>query len=44
MVAGVADLFCGQLQSRVQCLTCKRYSFCFDPFMDISVPVPKVRW
>jgi ubiquitin C-terminal hydrolase len=38
----VLDLFCGQLQSRVQCGVCQRSTLCFDAFMDISLSLPKV--
>lgn len=37
----VADLFAGQLQSTVRCLTCNTKSHCFDPFLDLSVPIPR---
>lgn len=33
-------MFCGQLQSRISCLSCGNVSFCFDPFFDLSVPLP----
>ncbi|CAM9802312.1 unnamed protein product, partial [Discosporangium mesarthrocarpum] len=38
----ISSTFCGQLQSRVTCLTCGRVSLCFDPFFDLSVPVATV--
>jgi ubiquitin carboxyl-terminal hydrolase 2/21 len=37
----ITDLFAGQLQSCVECLTCGNKSSSFDPFMDLSVPIPK---
>lgn len=37
----VTDIFAGQLQSTIECLTCRNRSFCFDPFLDLSVPIPK---
>lgn len=37
----VTDIFAGQLQSTLECLTCRNKSFCFDPFLDLSVPIPK---
>ena len=37
----VTDIFAGQLQSTIECLTCHHRSFCFDPFLDLSVPIPK---
>ncbi|EKX47957.1 hypothetical protein GUITHDRAFT_106044 [Guillardia theta CCMP2712] len=37
----ITDIFCGQLRSRVTCATCKRESNCYDPFMDLSLPIPK---
>eukprot|EP00903_Cladosiphon_okamuranus_P014405 g13373.t1 len=36
----ITSMFCGQLQSRISCLTCGNVSFCFDPFFDLSVPLP----
>ena len=55
----VADLFAGQLQSTVTCLTCNARwvfhvphtfddqvtsrSYCFDPFLDLSVPIPSMK-
>lgn len=36
----ITDLFSGQLQSTVECLVCHHKSFCFDPFLDLSVPIP----
>jgi ubiquitin C-terminal hydrolase len=39
----VTDIFAGQLQNAIECLTCgKRWSI-FEPFMDLSVPIPKAR-
>ena len=39
----INDLFCGQLRSQVQCTTCQHISRCFDPCLDVSIPIPKVR-
>eukprot|EP00752_Nemacystus_decipiens_P009220 g8235.t1 len=36
----ITSMFCGQLQSRISCLGCGNVSFCFDPFFDLSVPLP----
>eukprot|EP00742_Colponemidia_sp_Colp-10_P006379 GILJ01006836.1.p1 GENE.GILJ01006836.1~~GILJ01006836.1.p1 ORF type:complete len:675 (+),score=67.35 GILJ01006836.1:65-2089(+) len=36
----VAELFGGQLRSRVHCFSCKRNSDRFDPFLDLSLPIP----
>lgn len=36
----ITSMFCGQLQSRISCLSCGNVSFCFDPFFDLSVPLP----
>ena len=36
----VEDVFQGQLRSRIECQACKHVSYCFDPFLDISVPIP----
>jgi ubiquitin carboxyl-terminal hydrolase 4/11/15 len=38
----VSDLFTGQFCSTVTCGSCGYSSRCFDPFMDLSVPLPKV--
>jgi hypothetical protein len=38
----VTDLFCGQLQSNVRCHACDTTFTCYDPFWDLSVPIPKV--
>ena len=37
----VDDIFGGQLQSTVTCAECKRASHCFDPFLDLSAPLPR---
>jgi len=37
----VTDVFQGQLRSTVECQTCSHVSYCFDPFLDVSVPIPK---
>eukprot|EP00615_Pteridomonas_danica_P015703 CAMPEP_0114387182 /NCGR_PEP_ID=MMETSP0102-20121206/7094_1 /TAXON_ID=38822 ORGANISM="Pteridomonas danica, Strain PT" /NCGR_SAMPLE_ID=MMETSP0102 /ASSEMBLY_ACC=CAM_ASM_000212 /LENGTH=821 /DNA_ID=CAMNT_0001544209 /DNA_START=77 /DNA_END=2540 /DNA_ORIENTATION=+ len=37
----VEEVFQGQLRSRVECCVCHHVSFCFDPFLDISVPIPE---
>lgn len=37
----VSECFAGQLQSSLVCLTCKKASEAFDPFMDLSLPIPK---
>ena len=36
----ITDIFAGQLQSTIQCLTCNSSSSSFDPFLDLSVPIP----
>ena len=35
----ITDIFGGQLQSTIECLTCHNRSHCFDPFLDIAVPI-----
>ena len=35
------DIFCGQLKSTVECLSCRKQSTVFDPFWDLSLPIPK---
>ena len=37
----VEDVFGGQLQSKVQCTVCGAASTCFDPFLDLSLPIPE---
>ena len=38
----ITETFCGQLMSTVVCMSCKTKSQCFDPFYDLSVPIPTV--
>ena len=37
----ITDLFTGQLLSKVECLKCGYISYCVDPFLDVSLPIPK---
>lgn len=37
------DLFVGQLKSSLTCNECGYCSTAFDPFWDLSLPIPKVR-
>lgn len=37
----ITDLFAGQLQSTIECQSCHKTSTCFDPFLDLSVPIPR---
>lgn len=37
----ISDIFAGQLQSTVTCTECHHQSLSFDPFLDISVPIPR---
>ncbi len=37
----IVDLFQGQLRSQLRCLRCGYMSVKFDPFMYLSVPIPK---
>lgn len=37
----IFDLFGGQLQSTIHCLTCDYQSSTFDTFWDLSLPIPK---
>lgn len=39
----VSHCFAGQLQSSLVCQKCKGRSEAFDPFMDLSLPIPKAR-
>ena len=38
--SAIDDLFGGVLQSTLQCHKCMRQSHCFDPFFDLSLPIP----
>jgi ubiquitin C-terminal hydrolase len=37
----VMECFAGQLQSSLVCQSCRRRSEAFDPFLDLSLPIPK---
>lgn len=37
----IVDLFVGQLKSTLRCCVCGYSSVTFDPFWDLSVPIPK---
>ena len=37
------ELFGGQLKSKITCLACKYVSSTFDPFLDVSLPIPRLR-
>ncbi|XP_066280467.1 ubiquitin carboxyl-terminal hydrolase 2-like [Branchiostoma lanceolatum] len=37
----ITDLFVGQLKSVLQCTHCQHCSVTFDPFWDLSLPIPK---
>ena len=37
----IKDIFCGQLRSYVTCKKCKYRSSAYDPFWDLSIPLPK---
>ena len=39
----IRDIFCGQLRSYVTCTRCKYRSSAYDPFWDLSVPIPSTR-
>lgn len=36
----ITDTFCGQFRSIVTCTVCGHKSYCFDPFYDLSLPIP----
>jgi ubiquitin C-terminal hydrolase len=36
----VTDAFSGQFRSTITCLVCGREKYCFDPFYDLSLPIP----
>jgi len=42
IAAVVLDVFVGQMKSALTCLTCGYVSNTFDPFLDLSLPIPKV--
>lgn len=37
----IVDIFVGQLKSTLQCTSCGHASVTFDPFWDLSLPIPK---
>jgi ubiquitin C-terminal hydrolase len=37
----IADSFAGQLKSEIICQKCQNSSLAFDPFWDLSLPIPK---
>tara|TARA_B100000609_G_C17153160_1_gene402021 strand:- start:97 stop:1110 length:1014 start_codon:yes stop_codon:yes gene_type:complete len=39
----VDDIFMGQLVSALECQVCGFTSHCFDPFLDLSLPLPRGR-
>eukprot|EP00795_Rhopilema_esculentum_P016842 gene16842-8313_t len=39
----ISDLFVGQLKSTLTCTECKYRSLTFDPFWDLSLPIPSSR-
>merc|ERR1712071_381571 len=39
----IVDLFVGQLKSTLQCTVCGHCSVTFDPFWDLSLPLPSNR-
>lgn len=39
----VTDLFAGQMRSEVCCLQCQRRRVAFDPFLDLSLPLPPLQ-
>lgn len=38
----ISELFVGQLKSTLECSTCGFKSVTFDPFWDLSLPIPRV--
>ncbi|GIY32273.1 ubiquitin carboxyl-terminal hydrolase 2 [Caerostris extrusa] len=38
----IVDLFAGQLKSTLKCMTCNNDSITYDPFWDLSLPVPEL--
>lgn len=41
-ISYVADIFVGQLKSELKFTECGHRSVTFDPFWDLSLPIPKV--
>ncbi|GBG78426.1 hypothetical protein CBR_g26455 [Chara braunii] len=41
--SAIQRIFGGQLQSTIECSTCHHRSYCFDPFLDLSLPIPPRR-
>lgn len=41
--SALVDIFCGQLRSAVLCASCGHMSSTFDPFYDLSLPIPHSR-
>ncbi|KZS94684.1 hypothetical protein SISNIDRAFT_484224 [Sistotremastrum niveocremeum HHB9708] len=39
----IVDYFMGQFRNRLQCLTCGKTSTTYNPFMDLSLPIPTGR-
>ena len=39
--SSIKDIFCGQLRSFVTCRTCGHRSSAYDPFWDLSLPLPR---
>ncbi|CAL1287370.1 unnamed protein product [Larinioides sclopetarius] len=37
----ITDLFAGQLKSTLKCMTCNNDSITYDPFWDLSLPIPE---
>ncbi|GAX74474.1 hypothetical protein CEUSTIGMA_g1923.t1 [Chlamydomonas eustigma] len=36
----IDDIFGGLMQSTIQCQVCKKESHCFEPFLDLAIPIP----
>ncbi|KAI6662020.1 Ubiquitin carboxyl-terminal hydrolase 2-like [Oopsacas minuta] len=39
----ISDLFSGMLRREVCCSACKSKSIVYDPFMDLALPIPKIK-
>ena len=37
----ISDMFSGQLQSTIECLTCRHKSNSFDPYLELCLPIPE---
>lgn len=41
LIICISDIFVGQLKSELRCTSCGHVSITFDPFWDLSLPIPQ---